>query len=110
VLGTTANAKIGQHLKIVNHVLQPNNIKMVQINYNSLLVGSTMNGNQFYLGQISILHPSNGGDPVYYNKYTSYEQSKQHLTEEKSETSEFGVYENTFYLKREKDDEIEMAV
>jgi hypothetical protein len=29
---------------------------------------------------------------------------------EKSESSEFGVYENTFYLKLEKDAKIEIAV
>lgn len=37
-------------------------------------------------------------------------QSEQHIQEEKSESSAFGIYENTFYIKLEKDKEIEMAV
>ena len=69
-----------------------------------------MDGKQFFLGQLSIFQPSNGDAPIFYNQYTSYEQSKQHISEEKSDSSEFGIYENTFYLKLEKDAEIEMAV
>ena len=68
-----------------------------------------MEGNQFFQGQISVLHHSNG-TRVAYNRYESYKQSEVHLTEEKSSRSTFGIHDNTYYLKLDKDKEIEMAV
>jgi hypothetical protein len=57
--------------------MQPKDIVIYQVNYNSHEKGRTINdGAQFFLGQISILMPSNGGDPIFYNEYKTFEQSK----------------------------------